>query len=139
MSSKFRDYSYIYEDMSELNYLRANCDKLDQLNKILQEIIPKHLVKHCHFGAIDIDKNILVLFISTQEAFIVLRHFSGVILDKLSENGYLFDGLLTKIANYPRSLMLEHEKKETEEIKDEVKREKLRRLAELVGKPELVP
>src|SRR3990167_3708086 len=86
--------------LTSLTQLKSNFLKLDQLNQILANILPANLVGTCHVGAIDEEKNIVVLFISNQQSFHLLRNLNNHILQAFTEKHFAFDKILMKVGQY---------------------------------------
>ena len=64
---------------SDLNSLNRTFNDLDNLNKILYSVLPGHLQNTCHIGAIDTDAETVVLFVSNQQSFHLVRNFNEAI------------------------------------------------------------
>lgn len=132
-NKKFKDIPGIYTKNKSFSSLKATCDYLDELNKILFTCIPEQYAKMCHFGAIDSEKNVAILFISEQQAFHILRTMSEHILNGLLRNNFNFSGILFKVKKYQKdSAHKPHYKTLPETTKN-----KLLSLAKLVGKENL--
>lgn len=123
----------IYYQSKNLEYIKDYCNLLEKLNLILQQSIPEHMKDICHFGAIDYEKNILVLFINNQQIFHYLRTISEHILQNLNKNNFFFDGILIKIKPNQSKLQNKYENNITKE-----RYERLKKFANFINKPELL-
>lgn len=118
---------------NNLNYLHKAFKELDGLNKILKSILPLYLHNTCHIGAIDEDSEIVVLFVSNQQSFHLIRNFNEAILNALIKSNFNFQKILIRISD-PRpenSIIYRGEL-------DSRRKEKLLKLATEIGKPEMV-
>lgn len=122
-------------NLDSLTQLKYNFRKLDQLNQILAKSLPEHLGNTCHVGAIDIVKSIVVIFVSNQQSFHLLRNLNNHILQAFSRENFSFDKILMKVGQYKNN-----NKKDSFELKniDGERKEKLAQLALLINKPELI-
>ena len=107
---------------------------MNQLNQVLRQSIPEQYVKLCHFGAIDEDRNIAILFISEQKIFHILRTMSEHILRQLSNNNLNFNAILFKHSKNKPTVDTSIRYKSLSPIE----KEKLLKLANYIGKPELI-
>ena len=116
---------------TQLKDLNKSFKILDTLNNILKQIIPPYLHNSCHIGAID--DEVVVLFVSNQAAYHLLRNFSDIILNKFSNNNFDFKKILIKLA--------EPHQDNTKVYRGKLNNrslEKLKALAQEIGKPELI-
>jgi hypothetical protein len=114
------------------NNLNTKFQKLDQLNKILQTILPINLKEFCHIGASDEKLETVVLFVANSNTFHLARNYSNNILHTFKSNGFDFQKILIKIGKYKHQY-----KSVPNAIMDAKKRDKLLMLANDIGKPEL--
>ncbi|MFN8770435.1 MAG: hypothetical protein ACK5Z5_10385 [Neisseriaceae bacterium] len=133
-NKKFNDIPNIYKDAKLLSSIRNTCDYLDELNSILDKCIPTEYTNLCHFGAIDENKNIIILFIKDQLIFHRMRTMSENILRALEQNNFNFDGILFKVKQYHQ----EYKPQQINKCLSKTQKEKLTKLAEIIGKPELI-
>ena len=131
---KFTNIPLIYAKASSFASIKSTCGYLDQLNQVLRQSIPEQYATFCHFGAIDEDRNIAILFISEQKIFHILRTMSEHILRQLSNNNLNFDAILFKHSKNKPSLDISIRYKKLSSIE----KEKLLKLANYIGKPELI-
>lgn len=130
------------------NNLKDIFNQLNTLNIILAKTLPEHLVKFCRIGAIDQEQNCVILFITDQQAYHILRNFSEHIIQSFYNHGFHFNSILTKIAK-PTSLStaIEQEGKNhlnlnnnkvNKEPTNQKRMEALSKLAIALGKPEII-
>jgi hypothetical protein len=89
----------ICERLPSLHNLSDTFNKLNELNLILAQILPEHLVKFCRIGSFDYDRNCPILFVTDQQAYHILRNFSEHIIQSFYNKGFHFDSIITKVAN----------------------------------------
>jgi hypothetical protein len=123
----------IYNDSIQLSYIKNYCNLLEQLNIVLHDSIPDYMSPICHFGAIDDDKNILILFVDNQQIFYYIRNISQDILYNLNKKGFFYDGILIKIKH---KQIVRTKKHHTKISIDTYSR--LERFAGFINKPELL-
>ena len=133
-SRKFRGLNSIYDNASILSSVKNTCEYLDQLNQILHQSIPEHYQEMCHFGAVDTENNVAILFISEQQVFHILRTMSEHILRALNQQSFNFEGILFKVKNYRNQIDITPKYK----VLPLLTKNKLTALANIIGKPELV-
>ena len=97
--------NYKISDTDDLFYnlpykIQNNFFTLLQINQVLSQLVPEHLIEYCHFGAIDNDKNHIILFILNNELHHILKNYSEHILQGLQKHGFMFDGLIIKVKQY---------------------------------------
>lgn len=73
--------------------------QIDELNQLLKEILPNHLICSSHIGAIDYRKNTVVLFVNSSEVLHLIKFHSNSILDYFQKHHYNFNNLLIKISS----------------------------------------
>lgn len=118
---------------NDLNFLNRSFKDLDNLNKILREVLPHHLQSTCHIGAIDTDAETVVLFVSNQQSFHLIRNFNEAILNALRKSNFNFQKILVRVS-VPRSEVDIVYRGEL----DPKRKESLKKLANEIGKPELI-
>jgi hypothetical protein len=123
----------IYQNSNNLLYIKEYCNLLEQLNSILKSSIPEYMANICHFGAIDNDKNIIVLFVDNQQIFHYIRSISEHILQNLTKNGFYYDGLLIKIKQRQQEKIVKNQVKITKE-----RYLRLEKFAKLIDRPDLL-
>lgn len=131
----FNDINLIYDSSNKLSPLKNMFQLLDELNFILKQAIPQNLAKICHVGAVDKNKNLVVLYVDEQEAIHILKNMCDHILQSLVAKGFSFDGVLIKTRPHSEvadQLVIKY-KKLSPSFKD-----KLRKLATAIEKPEIV-
>ncbi|MBY0378998.1 MAG: hypothetical protein K2P99_01210 [Burkholderiales bacterium] len=133
-SRKFRGLDIIYNNAINLSSVKNTCEYLDQLNQILHQSIPEHYKELCHFGAVDTDNNIAILFISQPQVFHILRTMSEHILRRLNQHNFNFEGILFKVKNYRNKVDIKPKYK----VLPTLTKNKLTALANIIGMPELV-
>ena len=124
----------IYHKAQNLTEIKDKLDQLDQLNRALVNLLPDELQNECHAGAIDYDKNILVIFTNGQQALFLLNNLSQHILNGLAKYSFYFDAVLFKVA----SLSLDKNNIVRYRKLDEKRKEKLTQLANYIGRNELI-
>jgi hypothetical protein len=102
------------------------------LNKILHKSLPEHLTNHCHVGAIDAQKNLVIIYIANSSLRHIIENMANTILESFNNHHFSFAGLVTRIrpqtaSNPPRF------KKLKPEVKD-----KLEQLAQSINRPDLI-
>jgi len=73
---------------------------LGELNKVVQPILPKHIVKFCHIGAVDLPKNLVVVFVHDQQVHHLVYNMAQTILQELNKHHFKFDSILVKVGHY---------------------------------------
>lgn len=73
---------------------------LDELNKILIPILPKHIAKLCHIGAIDTKKNLVVVFVHDQQVHHLVYNMAQAILQELNKHHFKFSSIIVKVGHY---------------------------------------
>lgn len=131
---KFKAIPSIYERAKTLSSIKNTCEYLDKINTILNKYIPEKYVSFCHFGAIDEEKDIAILFINEQAIFHILRTMSEHILRSLSSNGFYFNGILFKIKKHQANIDTSIRYKNL----SPAYKDKLKKLANSIGKPDIV-
>ncbi len=124
----------IYHKAQNLTGIKDKLDQLDQVNRALLNLLPEELQSECHAGAIDYDKNILVIFTNGQQALFLLNNLSQHILNGLAKYSFYFDAVLFKVA----SLRLDKNNIVQYRKLDEKRKEKLTQLANYIGRGELI-
>jgi hypothetical protein len=117
-----------------LKQFNSTYQTLEELNQILKLYLPEHLVKFCHIGAIDIDKNWVVLFVSEQQAYHTIHNMAHPILQHLSKHNHSFDSILIKVRQYKA----QHDSSEKYKQLDSKYKNKLKEIAAEINKPELI-
>ncbi len=130
----FKDAHYIYKHGHKFDEFKSICNQLDEINHALYECIPEEYAQFCHFGSIDYNKNIIVLFILEQQIFHIMRSMNDHILQHLARHNFNFDAILFKIKYHKEPRQQEVKYKQL----DAMTKEKLTILANLINKPELV-
>jgi hypothetical protein len=133
-SKKFKDLGNICQNSKILSSIQNTCEYLDELNQILIKCIPPQYINLCHFGAVDIDRNIAILFVKEQQVFHILRTMSEHILRTLSKHNFSFNGILYQLKKYRKH----HVPSISYKNLSEKEKDQLRKFAALIGKPELV-
>lgn len=132
---------YYKKNSSEINLIEKldNIGKFNQtfrilgkLNQILEQILPAHLKTNCHIGAIDERENIVVLYVTNQQLFHIIRNFSNTILSEFANNNFHFDKLLIR-----NSIVIQKALHRKDPLNSSA-REKLSQLANEIGKPEII-
>lgn len=77
--------------------------KLDELNNLLKDVLPEHLLCSSHVGAIDIKKSVIVLFVNSSEVLHLVKFHSDNILNHFQQHNYNFDNLLIKVSQRQNS------------------------------------
>ena len=131
---RFTNIPAIYNKANSFASIKSTCEYLDQLNNELRKSIPEQYIKFCHFGAIDEERNIAILFISEQKIFHILRTMSEHILRQLTNNNLNFNAILFKLSKKKPQVDTSIRYK-TLNQRD---KDKLLKLANMIGKPELV-
>ncbi|HLX54112.1 MAG TPA: hypothetical protein VKR58_09225 [Aquella sp.] len=115
-----------------LKDLSQTFSTLDELNTILHKALPEHLIDHCHVGAIDIQKNLVIVYLANSSLRHVIENMANPILESFNNYHFSFAGLVTRIRpqavnNPPRF----------KKLKPEVKN-KLGQLAQSINRPDLI-
>ncbi|MFN7094374.1 MAG: hypothetical protein ACK4M7_03325 [Burkholderiales bacterium] len=132
---EFQEVAAIYQQSTSLNQLNLQFKVLEQLNQLLAKALPANLTKHCHVGALDIEKSMVVIFVASSEAFHILRNLSNHILQTFNQANFDFDKVLIKVSQYKTSAHIISIKARK---LNSAQKEKLQRLANSIGKPELI-
>ena len=117
-----------------LKQFNSTYETLEELNQLLKSYLPPHLAKHCHIGAIDSDKNWVVLFVSEQQAYHTLHNMAHPILQYLAKHNHDFDSILIKVRQYAAK----HDLSEKYKFLDSKYKTKLKEMAAEINKPELI-
>jgi F0F1-type ATP synthase gamma subunit len=131
---EFQEVAAIYQQSTSLNQLNLQFRVLEQLNQLLAKALPANLTKHCHVGALDIEKSMVVIFVASSEAFHILRNMSNHILQTFNQANFDFDKVLIKVSQYKTSAHISIKARKL----NPAQKEKLQRLANSIGKPELI-
>lgn len=132
--SSFDEFQSQHVNLPWLNKLTINIQKLDQLNLILSDNLDPKFIPYCHVGAIDENKNQLIVYAENNHILHILENLSNHILRVMYEHNFSFDSILikTKIQQYKNNTTIKY-KNLSPEIKAKLKELSLR-----IGKPELV-
>ena len=117
-----------------LKQFNSTYETLEELNQLLKLYLPPHLAKFCHIGAIDLDKNWVVLFASEQQAYHTLHNMAHPILQYLAKHNYNFDSILIKVRQYSKP----HDSSGKYKRLDSKYKNKLKEMAAEINKPELI-
>ena len=98
-SYKISNIQDICKNSPSINNLNDTFEQINHLNAILTHTLPEHLLQFCRIGSIDYDKNHVILFITDQQAYHILRNFSEHIIQSFYSKGFHFDAIITKVAN----------------------------------------
>jgi hypothetical protein len=116
-----------------LNSLNRTFNLLDSLNQILYQTIPLNLHNACHIGAVNMDEATVVLFATNQQAFHLIKNFSDLILHTFNQHNFNFQKIIIKIRiSYPNNNIISPKKL------DQKSKNQLKKLANALGKPELI-
>lgn len=133
-SKKFKDLGNICQESKILSSIQNTWEYLDELNQILITCIPPQYTKLCHFGAVDNDRNIAILFVKDQQVFHILRTMSEHILRTLATHNFSFNGILYQLKKYRER----YDSSISYKSLPEKEKNQLRKFANLIGKPELI-
>jgi len=130
----FNEFDTLYQSNRLFTSVKETCNLLDQLNNALYECIPQQYIGLCHFGAIDYQRDLPILFISQPHVFQQLNAMSEHILRHLNRKHFNFDKILfkTKVSQQDNNPAPKYKHL------SEVDKQKLYKLANLIDKPELV-
>lgn len=134
-NKSFNEISLIYNASNKLSSLKNIFQLLDELNFILKQTIPQNLASICHIGAVDKNKNLVVLYVDEQEAIHILKNMCDHILQSFVAKGFSFDGVLIKTRPHPEvpdKSVIKY-KKLSPSFKD-----KLQKIATAIEKPDIV-
>lgn len=126
--------SRFLENSVNLKDLSNKFAVLDELNKILDKFLPLNLKTHCHIGAIDTSKNLIILYVDNPAIRHLVYSLANPILENFNTYHFSFAGVITRICK-PKFVvdnMARYKNLDTRTI------HKLRQLAENIDKPELV-
>lgn len=131
-AKKFAEIS-LNSHAHDLNHLNKTFKNLDDLNKILREVLPHHLHNACHIGAIDTNAETVVLFVSNQQSFHLVRNFNEAILNALIKSNFNFQKILVRVSvHHPEADIIYRGEL------DPKRKASLGKLANEIGKPELI-
>ena len=123
----------ICDNMTTQNNLGNLFNQINTLNDILTKTLPLNLLPFCRIGSIDQNKNQVILFVTDQQAYHILRSFSEHIIQAFYNNGFHFNSIITKVAT------VSHNPPKTKGITLDIKqKESLAKLAIALGKPEII-
>lgn len=105
---------------------------LDELNRILHKFLPTHLTKHCHIGAIDSKKNLVILYLADPALNHIINGMANPILDNFNAHHFSFAGLITRIRYRHTGNPIRHK-----HLEPKVKN-KLEQLAESINRRDLI-
>ena len=134
MMKNFTDIGALYEKSKNLPDVKNKLEQLEQLNNALIHLLSNELQGKCHVGAIDSDKNIVVIFAHQQQALFLLNNLSQHILTGFTRYDFYFDAVLFKVA----SLRLDQNNIMKYRKLDAKSKDKLIQLANCIGKKELI-
>lgn len=124
----------ICDNISTHNNLDDIFNQINKLNEILNKMLPLNLLPFCRIGSVDQNKNQVILFVTDQEAYHVLRNFSEHIIQAFYNNGFHFNSIITKVAKITNK-----PPQKNKNIRLDIKqRESLSKLAIALGKPEII-
>ncbi|MCC2624637.1 MAG: hypothetical protein K0R14_510 [Burkholderiales bacterium] len=129
---KNRTIGQILGDIGGLQELSQILLVLDELNRILHSFLPGHLVDHCHVGAINSEKNLVIIYLANSSVRHIIENMANPILENFNNHHFSFAGLVTRIRpqtvrNPPRFKQLNHDAKS-----------KLAELAKSINRPDLI-
>lgn len=122
----------VLENAGSLRGLSETFSILDELNKILHRFLPKHLVKYCHIGAVDVDKNLVVLYLSDSTLKHIIEGMASAILDNFNNHHFSFSGLVTRIRPNGKAMPARRKYLEPKAL------DKLEQLAQSINRPDLI-
>jgi hypothetical protein len=122
----------VLENAESLRDLSQAFSILDELNKILHKFLPAHLAKHCHIGAIDSEKNLVILYLGDSALGHIINGMASPILENFNNHHFSFAGLVTRIRPQATTnpIRLKH-------LEPKVKG-KLEQLAQSINRPDLI-
>jgi hypothetical protein len=123
----------LLENSRGLNYLAQKFAILDELNLILNKFLPPHLAPHCHIGAIDTEKNLVILYIDEPSIGHIIYSMVNPILEFFNQHHFSFAGVLTRLRQQTQNNSTQNPNNADEKFKD-----KLHQLATGINKPGLV-
>lgn len=102
----------VLEDIASLKDLSQTFAILDELNRILHKFLPAHLNKYCHIGAIDSEKGLVILYLSSSAPGHIIKTMANPILENFNKHHFSFTEILIRIrplysTNYSRHKNLE--------------------------------
>ncbi|MCE3269363.1 MAG: hypothetical protein K0R49_1617 [Burkholderiales bacterium] len=122
----------VLEDARSLQDLSQKFSKLDELNQILHKILPEHLINHCHIGAVDNDKNLVILYLDNSTLKHIFTGMANQILESFNNHHYSFAGIITRIRLQTTTNSVRR-KPLTPKVKS-----KLTQLAQSINRPDLI-
>jgi hypothetical protein len=142
----FTTLTDLYGGSALLDSLKEKFALLDNLNQKLKQFIPNNLVNLCHIGAIEERRNLLVIFVTDQQALYLLKSMSNHILQSFVQCGFDFDGILLKVQLYKSQSSISQAGNTVDETEANITykrlssatKVRLAKLAQAIGKPELL-
>lgn len=130
--NKFSDIKEIYQNTSQFNGFRTIFTHLENLNHVLSDNLPPHLIPLCHVGAFD--THTVVIYVNNQQLLHIIQGMSNILLRAFYLADYSFDNLLFKVrvTNSRRS----YEKRN--KPLDDKKKASLMKLANKINRPDLI-
>ncbi|MBP9743432.1 MAG: hypothetical protein KBD37_08740 [Burkholderiales bacterium] len=129
-NNKFSDIREIYQNTTQFNGFKTIFAHLENLNSILRDNLPPHLIPLCHVGAFD--SNTVVIYVNTQQLLHIIQGMSNILLRAFYLADYSFDNLLFKVRITTRSY-----KKQNNPL-DAEKKSGLIKLAHKINRPDLI-
>jgi hypothetical protein len=129
---KSRKIDEVLGNAGSLQGLSQVLSVLDELNAILHKFLPEHLLDHCHVGAIDRDKNLVIVYIANSSLRHIIENMANPILEEFNNHHFSFAGLITRIR-----LLVNTNPPRYKKLKPEAK-SKLEQLAQSISRPDLI-
>lgn len=90
----FNNLNHFIINNQQLENLLAKFTVLDQLNVLLQSILPPHLVKFCQVGSFKYEEQTVVIFIKEPSIAHLVHSFSRNILGHFAKKNFTFNRLI---------------------------------------------
>jgi len=133
LKKSFNRLNNLAASNKNLEDLNSIFNIIDELNQILETLLPKNLCKYCHVGAIDPDKELIVLFVSEQQVYYTIHNLANQILQHFASHNFHFNSILIKTRQYRKQAQPIKMKALEPKIKN-----KLQEFANSIDKPDLI-
>lgn len=107
---------------------------LDELNRILHKFLPEYLTQYCHIGALDYEKNLIILYLNDSNIRHIIESMANLILANFNSHHFTFAGLITRI----RPVVTTGNTRRAPKLAPPHIRNKLQQLAHSIGRIDLI-
>jgi predicted double-glycine peptidase len=87
----------VLENAPSLRNVSQTFAILDELNRILHKFLPPHIAKNCHIGAIDTQKNLIILYLTDPAIGHIISSMANLILENFNNHHFSFAGIVNRV------------------------------------------